>query len=107
MTEGDTPVSDAAGEQPKFRLHVVSVALAILSLLGHLARGYAMAKGSGQTVAFGIGYGLGGFAVVLVVAYVLGWALYRVSGRFSFIGNLVFCLVILMGNCAGLGHRAA
>jgi hypothetical protein len=105
MTETKTLPGEADKPRTGFRLHVASVALAVVSLLGHLGVGYARGRYGDHGMAFAMGYGFGQFIGVALFALLLGWIAYRLFDRSALAGNFTFCLIVVLGNWYEVAQR--
>jgi len=105
MTDDNMFNSKEIRKRLRFHLHVVSVALAIVIMCGYMARAYAETMQEHRVIYHAIGRGVGYCIGALLFAYGCGWVAHFISGRSNLVGNLVFCVALMLPNCAALGQH--
>lgn len=82
------------GEPRRFRLHAISLALALLALVLVVVAAIRADRGpSGQVMEI-LGRHMGQAVGRIVVALLLGWGAFLVLGRSNLVGNLVSCVFL-------------
>lgn len=107
MSENEPIIpTEFPGRPRRFRVHVISAAIAILAVIGHAFEAYAnsihehMPSGQAVGVAIGVMIALGAFA------YGIGWLAFYSCRRSQLCGNTFLCVIPLLANLAMIPHHA-
>ncbi|MHC4442470.1 MAG: hypothetical protein ACYTBZ_20500 [Planctomycetota bacterium] len=95
MSETEAPPTEPT--KTRYRLHVVPAALAIVSLIGFMWLGFIGKGLDGSSGIYAISYNVGTFLGIMILALALSWVSFRITRRSNLVGNVVFCIVFLIG----------